>query len=368
MYLTFGDLQDQVIHFDRDDSPAKHTLIRSLINQYYLEVCCLLMSRHRRKTVSLFPLDEVSSGTAAITKGSRTVTLSSATPGQQYVLSSFTPQNSNRVYLVTGISGGTVTLEDPIEEDDNASATFTIRKQFFLCPDDFESWDVAVETQTPGFIFVQSREIAEKYYKQNKNTGAPTIVVDAGKNRFVTYSAGTAFISQGGTTITSVSGTPNDTRDRGRMLMFRDRPHPILITGASGSDWTIDRPWPWDSIETPGTAFEIDPVGTIQLVEFWPIPLTHSVRLWYYAKPRPMIFDHEIPSLIPEDAHKIIVQAVLEELGIRPPGGYREMMKSQVSRDRMNRPASLRIPAFGEQPNSLSSNLPSNFPRFSFFG
>lgn len=104
----------------------------------------------KQKVWSFSLLDQITTGTANVTNGSRTVTLASATVSSTHIGWYFNAiaSDPDSWYRVVNVSGSTLTLETPYQGTTNPVTTFYLRGFDWLIPSELEGMPTLVELGT----------------------------------------------------------------------------------------------------------------------------------------------------------------------------------------------------------------------------
>lgn len=333
--MNLGELCDRVEWKDKHRNPARRALIASYAQEMYERIYSRKRFGWLRRRGSFQTKADYTTGTAAVTTQTRTITLTGATLDQSMVFDfiEITPSaggSAKRDYQILTISGSTITIDDPYEDATETAATYRIRRKWHRLPFDFGSWEIGKSTSGPRMLYWTDRASFEAAYLNPSNSGNAYEFVSAGVTTRVLYSTGTLTLTRGSGTATLATGTPLEARDLARRLVVRGSPWEFKITAISGADYTIDPVWP----DSSGSSyeFEIDPIGE-PLVQLQPHENGSSSALfWYFMKPPRLIHDYQEP-VIPKEFHWVWLAGVEEEMDLAQPGRFEYGMQQLIAAD-----------------------------------
>lgn len=195
--MILGRLIDQLcdrLKVSREEQDNR-IILKDRLNLAYREIANLggVNWKHLERTGAIVTIPNYTTGTATVTKDSRTVTFSGSTITSAMVGRYFKAAGSSRWYRINYfVSSSEVTLDQPIQEDSGSGKTFSIWKRFYRLPSEvrrltyFSDWanDGKLEETTTQRLSAKETDLSV--------TGTPEEFILYGADEYATdYTTGT---------------------------------------------------------------------------------------------------------------------------------------------------------------------------------
>lgn len=360
--LTLRDLQWQVQWEDKSKSPARAELVRSLTNQVWFQIWSSGLYEWRKKRGEIRTQADLT-GTASVSNGSTAATVAGLTMAYARVWDHVRFSTDDRVYQIVAFNGTTgITLDVPYEGTTDTAATCRIFRKWHRFPADMDAIETIKESAGGRIVAYSSGEFYEASHRNPVTAGQPYEFRLAGVTSDKLHGDGTFATTRNSGALTGTSSALVEARDKGRRIVFDGYPYHFTITAvASATSATIKPAWPFDAMTD--LTYQIDPPGE-PLFEAYPTvnSASQSFWFWYWAKMPFLVRDNDTFEGLPEQFHYILVEGVLEKLGLRPPGTLKVLMGELNAHGNIARNIDTQMgqykPGGGGLPHALTSDYP----------
>ena len=253
------------------------------------------------KTTALYD-----TGTAAVTQDSASVIVTTGVLTATMVGRKFRVENEKPYYRISAVNTGTntLTLEQPYQGDDNATATYEIFKDEFRLASDVDKYKTLRQIQNGIPMWTMSPTRFDERFPTPQSYADPLFNMMVG-TKLDTYSTGT--ISASGTTITGAGTSWTSVEGLGRMSL-------ITIGTSVYTVKSLDSATQLTTYESAGTVAALTTYKITMnnlVVQMYQIPDAQRLIYYrYFRLPEVLANDQDIPDM-PHDFHHLLVWGAL---------------------------------------------------------